>query len=604
MRSDTANLDSTLRSAIALHQSGRLRDAEPLYRAVLAQAPHHFDALQLLGALHVQRGEAGTGAALLQSALAIESNNAIAHFNLGLAFLGLRQPELAIASFDAASRLDPRSPEPPNGRGRAFVALKRYDDAIASFDHALTLAPGFLAALNNRGNALRHRRRYGEALATFDRLLAQKHDDAEAWNNRGNVLADWGRVDDSIASYTRATELRPDFADAYFNRGNARLRQEHPEEAKADFDRALSIIPTNADALRCRAMAFGALGRLDDALADYDRALEIEPMDAVTANNRGAILLTLRRNADALASFDRAVHADPAYGLAWSNRGDVLLKLGRAADAVVAYGAAVANMPDFAGALMGRANALAVLGRHAEALESIREAMAAGADSSDVRFALAALGAAEVPAAAPTEYVERLFDQAAEEFDDLLVDKLKYRTPMQVIDAVRSLAPGDELDILDLGCGTGLLGPELRSMARTLVGVDLSSKMLELARARQCYDELVRSELSDYLADRFECVDLIVAADVFVYIGDLASVMERSRRALRPGGLFAFSVEATDHETFVLQPTRRYAHSLPYLRKMLQTNGFDEPNVDRRVIRQESGADVTGYIVATRRALR
>ena len=602
MPSGPVNAESVLRFAIAHHQGGRLSEAEQLYRAILAQSPECFDALHLLGALNVQRGDATTGATLLKSALAVDPTHAVAHFNCGLALLALGKPEEAIACFDAAGRLDPHSPEPQNGRGQAQAALMRYEEAVASFDRALALAPGFLAALNNCGNALRHLRRLDDALATFDRLLAQKPDDAEAWNNRGNVLADCGRLEDSIASFSRAIGLRPGFAVACFNRGNSRLRQGRADEARVDFDLALSYAPKYADALRSRALACGTLGRPEDALADLDRVLEIEPGDAVTANNRGAVLLELRRNADALASFDRAVRSDPGYGLAWSNRGNALQKLGRAAEAVAAYDAAIARMPGFADALAGRGNALVALGRHAEALASLRDAAAAGADSTQVGFALAALGAAEAPTIAPADYVAKLFDQAADEFDDLLVEKLKYRTPSYVIEALRSLAPADRMDILDLGCGTGLLGPALRSMARTLIGVDLSSKMLDLARARQCYDELVRVELTAYLADRVECFDLIVAADVFVYIGDLATVMHRSRRALTPGGLFAFSVEASDRDAFVLQPTRRYAHSLAYLRTMLQMNGFDEPVVDCRVIRQEAGADVNGYIVVARRA--
>ena len=573
---------------------------QPLYRVVLAQAPHCFEALHLLGGLRLQRGDAETGAALLRSAIAVDARRAPTHFNLGLALLALGRPEEALASFDAAHRLDPRAAEPENERGRALVALGRYDAALASFDRALTVAPGFLAALNNRGNALRRLGRLEESLAAFDRLLALKPDDPEALNNRGTVLADLGRLEEAIASCGRALELRAGLTVAYLNRGNALIRLKRVNEALGDFDRALALDPNFTDARRSRALALQTLGRLEEALADFDRVLEMDAADAITANNRGALLLALRRPGEALASFDRATRLDPAYALAWSNRGNALRALGRTADALAAYDAAIEAKPGFADALAGRGNVLVMLDRHAEAAESFREAAAAGADPTQIGFALAALGATEVPAAAPAEYVAKLFDQHAETFDHELLEKLKYRTPVYVMEALRTLVPSSTLDVLDVGCGTGLLGPELRKMARSLVGVDLSPKMLERARLRDCYDELVCLELTQYLKRRPEAFDLIVAADVLVYFGDLADVFRHCGLALRPGGLFAFSVEASDRDGFVLRPTRRYAHSLAYLRTMMGSNGLVEVAAENRVIRQEAGVDVAGYIVVAR----
>jgi predicted TPR repeat methyltransferase len=159
----------------------------------------------------------------------------------------------------------------------------------------------------------------------------------------------------------------------------------------------------------------------------------------------------------------------------------------------------------------------------------------------------------------------------------------------------------DPLDVLDLGCGTGLCGPLLRPLARTLVGVDLSPKMLAKARERGGYDELVCAELAAYLAGQPQRFDVGVAADVFVYIGDLVDVFTGMCTVLRSGGLFGFSVEAGGETDFVLQPTHRFAHSLGYLRRLADAHEFAIASVESRVIRKDRDTDVSGHLVVMRR---
>jgi predicted TPR repeat methyltransferase len=164
------------------------------------------------------------------------------------------------------------------------------------------------------------------------------------------------------------------------------------------------------------------------------------------------------------------------------------------------------------------------------------------------------------------------------------------------------LAPSGNLDILDLGCGTGLVGSRFRPLARTLTGIDISSNMIEIARQRQIYDHLVCSELIAFLQTQAGNFDLAVAGDVFVYIGDLSAVFGGVRDALRDGGVLGFSVEASEAEDFVLRPTRRYAHSETYLRKLAAGHGFALEAIEPHVIRQQGGKDVPGYLATLRRA--
>jgi predicted TPR repeat methyltransferase len=195
-----------------------------------------------------------------------------------------------------------------------------------------------------------------------------------------------------------------------------------------------------------------------------------------------------------------------------------------------------------------------------------------------------------------------LFDQCADRFDEILVGELKYQAPELLLGMIARLVSSRHLDILDLGCGTGLVGWHLRSLAGTLTGVDLSSRMIEMARKREVYDQLVCGELIEFLRTQSENFDLAVAADVFIYIGDLSAAFAGVRGALRRGGFFAFPVESSATQDFVLGNSLRYAQSAEYLRRLANDHEFVLEAIQPAVIRQQDGTDVPGYLVMLRRS--
>ena len=158
------------------------------------------------------------------------------------------------------------------------------------------------------------------------------------------------------------------------------------------------------------------------------------------------------------------------------------------------------------------------------------------------------------------------------------------------------------MDVLDLGCGTGLCGPLLRPMARTLTGVDLSPAMIDKAREHGVYDRLEVGDLVETLRRFPRGYDLLVAADVFVYLGDLAPAFEAAAASLRPDGLLVFTVEAaTEGDRYQLQhASRRYAHSEAYLRRLAGMYGFEERSLTSIEARADAGRPVKGYMVVLR----
>jgi len=225
---------------------------------------------------------------------------------------------------------------------------------------------------------------------------------------------------------------------------------------------------------------------------------------------------------------------------------------------------------------------------------------------------LAALSG-NAPERASDEYVTQLFDACADSFDRDLLGRLSYAAPRLVRDAILAVCPSTgRLDVLDLGCGTGLVGIELSRYARALVGVDLSEKMLERARKRNIYTRLIRDNLGSALsAEPESSYHVVAAADVFVYVGRLDEIVLAVRRVLRPHGLFVFTVEADRLEHrgdlapslgYRLTSTGRFAHTVGYLTDLAARSAFEIKIVREVQLRCEARRPVVGSLLVWARA--
>lgn len=389
-----------------------------------------------------------------------------------------------------------------------------------------------------------------------------------------------------------------------FDRALALHREGRLAEAEPLYRRALHHNPTHFDTLHLLGALCGQTDRFDEALQLLQRALAQKPDSAPALNNLGNTLGNLGRHLEAVQAFERSLAVRPDDAKALRNRGTSLRALERPEEALASFDAALALQPDYPEALIGRAEALLTLHRRAQAIEAFQRALPLGKDVDQIRYALASLGVGEAPTSAPPAYVEALFDMYAHHFDQHLVQRLAYRTPELLVAELGAAQPGTPADVIDLGCGTGLCGPLLRPLARRLVGVDLSGLMLAKAREGGAYDELVQGDVAATLAARPGGFDIAIAADVFVYIGDLGAVFAGAATALRPAGLFAFSVEAAPDAAgdFRLGATRRYAHSLAYVRRLAAAHGLTVERTQHSIIRKESDVGVEGLLLVLRRA--
>jgi predicted TPR repeat methyltransferase len=203
---------------------------------------------------------------------------------------------------------------------------------------------------------------------------------------------------------------------------------------------------------------------------------------------------------------------------------------------------------------------------------------------------------------APSIYIRRLFDSYAQRYDRHLFTELDYQVPNLLRDLVDGRVQDGALDIADLGCGTGALGPLFRRLARRLDGVDLSPAMLGHADARGVYDELMEGDLLAFLLERTGRYDLLLAADVLPYLGDPAPLLAAASSALRPGGLLALSVEECEGRTFVLTRSGRFAHDSAGLGSLAATFGLKVVAARSATLRHEAGIPVRGALLLVQKS--
>lgn len=225
-----------LNTALALHQQGRLDQAEQLYKEILLAQPQNFNALQLLATIAVQRGHSAAALELLSHVFRLNPNHASSLNNRGIALFQQNRLEEALASYDRALELEPDYAEAHNNRAHALLDLKRPEEALESCERALAIRPAFLDALINRGAILLDLKRPEEALASYQRALDIAPDDPVALSNRGNALLDLRRSDEALDSCMRAYAIKPDYADAHWNESLCRLRMGDYERGWREYE--------------------------------------------------------------------------------------------------------------------------------------------------------------------------------------------------------------------------------------------------------------------------------------------------------------------------------------------------------------------------------
>lgn len=378
--------------------------------------------------------------------------------------------------------------------------------------------------------------------------------------------------------------------------------------AEATYRRILRRWKDDANAQHLLGVALRQQGRLAEALQQLDRAVARRPQDPLFRANRGAALADAGRLKEAVADLTRAAAARPQDATTLRNLGQAMAAMGNAAGALDPLARAAAAAPDAAEPRLALAHALREAGDPGAAAEAAQAALDRAPPGSDTgreaRFLLAALGGAPPPGRAPADYVRALFDRYAPRFDADLQGRLGYRTPALLAAMIEAdgTAPARALRVLDLGCGTGLSGLALAPFAARLDGLDLSPRMLEEAARRGIYAALHEADLEAFLPAHPRAWDLIAAADVLNYLGDLGPALAGIAGALAAGGIAAFSIETGEGGGYALGEGLRYRHDPAHVAALAAGAGLAELAREEVTLREERGTPVRGTLFLFRRA--
>jgi predicted TPR repeat methyltransferase len=378
-------------------------------------------------------------------------------------------------------------------------------------------------------------------------------------------------------------------------------------EAKAMYERILRRRPRDPDALNFLGMLEYQRGEQARGIELLQKSLKSVPGNPHAWMNLGNMMMGLGDSEGGAKAYERATELAPDLWQAWFNRATCLRRLRRLEDAVECLKTAISLKPEHDLAYERLGMIFYRAGKTKEMADLYADWVKYNPDNPTARHMYAAAAGEAVPDRASDEYVRNTFDGFADTFDENLLD-LGYRAPQLLAEALeRHLRPDEEarqLAILDAGAGTGLCGPLLRPRAATLVGVDLSPGMLEKARVRRLYDELVAMELCEFMRSRPSAFDVVLSADTLVYFGALDEVLAAARTCLRPGGLLTFTVERweapDDNARFRMGLHGRYVHAEAYVAGAIDAAGLQRLEVTPAVLRAELGTDVQGMVVVAR----
>ena len=352
--------------------------------------------------------------------------------------------------------------------------------------------------------------------------------------------------------------------------------------------------PEHPFAWKVLGVALKQMGKINEALVATQKPVQLEPQDAEAHYNLGIMLKELGRLDEAEASYTQAITLKPDYAEAHNNLGNTLKELGRLDEAETCYRKAITSKPNYTEAHNNLAGLLTKLNKLEEAEIFFKKAIELKPDHSKAKHLLSAL-TGKTTNSAPREYVETLFDNYALNFEHSLVNKLEYKTPNLITDLIVAKNPNIQLgSVLDLGCGTGLIGDEIKKYCSNLEGIDLSKSMLEKASAKNIYDKLEHKDIVEYLSTGDLDFNYFISTDVFIYVGELSEIFRLIKSRNKSKGKFAFSTEHTNKDGFFLERSGRYSHSKRYIESLSEKFGYKLSHFETTNLRKNNNKFIIG----------
>ena len=403
------------------------------------------------------------------------------------------------------------------------------------------------------------------ATATLKKANALWPKDARVFMLGGLLAEKNGNIEGAFGSLRKAVSLWPDWGPGLLELALLLARQNQFKEAVETAEKVAVLEPNNLRVLASVVDIAHRAGHVEMAVRHLRRGLQLVPGDRTLSQYLARDLSGLGHHDEALALWDTLV----------------------------------AESPSDPHCLVGRIQACIAAGKPEKAQGNASVLFSQAPEDLVYQYYMQ-LTQGQTPAQQPAGLTKPLFDGLAQVYDMHVVRTLKYQLPKQVAEKVISKYPDKKINVLDMGCGTGLLGLYLGRLEGFLVGVDLSPKMVEQAARHGVYDRFHTVNLHDALrATPGDLYQVIAALDVFIYAGDIGQAVRDAYRILTPGGMLVFSFESADESgpDMVLLPSGRYAHKRIHVQTACETAGFNLVEVEETVLRTENHTPVHGFVV-------
>lgn len=569
--------EDAIKSALKLHHQGELTKACEIYQDVLAEDTHNVDALKFIGIAKAQQGDFTKALEYLTQAAMITPDDAAIQNNIANVYKHLNNNQQAIQHYQNAIKLDPESAEAQNNLANLYLKQNDFANALGHYHKAITLNPAHIEAHFNLALLFLKQHNLDAAMTEFRNVLRLNPDNALAMKNLADLYLQTEQYADAATLYRQSIRLQPDYKEAINNLGVTLLKQGEAEAAIQAFIDIIKHDESDIEARNNLAAIYLQQDRYENAARNYQELLRYVPDDLEAHYNLGVAQMAIGEIESAAKHFHFVLEDDPNHFDARCNLAVIFLKRDNKVEAAKQYRLAHELRP------------------HDET----------------VNFMLAALTQEATPDTAPSEYVQHLFDNYAVYYEKHVAEVLHYKVPDLMRNAIIKIRNQTGIKakwrILDLGCGTGLSGDIFSDMSDYMVGVDLSAKMIAKASLRNIYQDLMVTDVVTYVKSTMDKFDLVLAADVVVYMGDLAELFKEVHRLLNDVGLFSFNIEkqtAIETGDYHLRATARYSHSKTYIEKLAASNGFEILVADEIVPRIQEGKPLAGYLFVLRRVLK
>ncbi|MBY0356055.1 MAG: tetratricopeptide repeat protein [Rickettsiales bacterium] len=491
---------------------------------------------------------------------------------------------------------------------RLFSSVGNTDKSLEYIDKAITYAPQEEALyfyLRGNGNLLKDH--LEEAEADFLKALSIDRKMALATLLLGTTYIKMNRLDEAEKKLlsARSMGLRNEATEQL---GILYQSQGELKKALDAFDALIAMMPDYASAYQQRAGTHAIMKSWDMVVADARKAIQLNAEPSVPYYMLGLGLYHEKKYADAAVACEQAVNLDQNHRKSWDLLALALQRAGQLDHAVTCLKMIIERYPDDVNVYRSLAPLLMGMERKEEAVEYLDKGLTLFPDDGILSHFKASFDTVSIDTASEN-YVRDLFDGYAEEFDYQLQNVLDYRTPQLLADALRAVLKRNPyknplLRMLDIGCGTGLGGVAMQDITSYRVGIDISSNMVQKTRERGIYGRVEESEITKFYAQEQETYDVVYAADVYVYIGNIESNFAGAHKVLVDGGYYVFSVERDDAapQGFILRASGRFAHARSYIERLAVQYGFTIESITEAGIRKERGTFLDGYLVVLKKS--